>query len=52
MKQHPDFKNLYVADHPLVQHKLSHMRDKNCEKAMFKALLKEIAAERQILAQA
>ena len=43
MKQHPDFKNLYVADHPLVQHKLSHMRDKNCEKAMFKALLKEIA---------
>jgi len=43
MKQHSDLKNLFVADHPLIQHKLTHMRDVACEKAMFKALLKEIS---------
>ncbi len=43
MKKHPDFKNLHVADHPLILHKLSHMRDEKCGKAEFGALLKEIA---------
>jgi uracil phosphoribosyltransferase len=43
MKKHPDFPSLYVADHPLVLHKLSLMRDSACDKAQFKLLLKEIA---------
>lgn len=43
MRKHPDFGNLYVADHPLVLHKLSMMRDEGCQKAQFGALLKEIA---------
>lgn len=43
MKQHEKFSNLYVADHPLILHKLSHMRDERCEKVMFKTLLKEIS---------
>ncbi|MCB9991733.1 MAG: uracil phosphoribosyltransferase [Rhodospirillales bacterium] len=42
MKKHPDFSNLHVADHPLILHKLSLMRDKNCPKVMFRMLLKEI----------
>lgn len=43
MKRHDKFSNLYVADHPLILHKLSHMRDERCEKVMFKTLLKEIS---------
>ena len=43
MKKHPDFSSLYVADHPLILHKLSHMRDEKCGQAQFGALLKEIA---------
>jgi uracil phosphoribosyltransferase len=43
MKQHAQFPNLYVADHPLIQHKLSLMRDVACHKAQFKLLLKEIS---------
>lgn len=43
MKKHPDFPNLYVADHPLILHKLSLMRETTCDKAQFKILLKEIA---------
>lgn len=43
MKTHPDFPNLHVADHPLILHKLSLMRDVACDKAQFKLLLKEIA---------
>ncbi len=42
MKHHPDFSNLHVADHPLILHKLSMMRDVGCTKVMFKMLLKEI----------
>src|SRR5690606_36471538 len=34
---------LYVADHPLILHKLSLMRDVACNKAQFKLLLKEIS---------
>jgi uracil phosphoribosyltransferase len=43
MQKHKDFPNLYVADHPLILHKLSLMRDVATDKALFKALLKEIA---------
>lgn len=43
MKQHGDFPNLYVADHPLILHKLSLMREAGTDKALFKALLKEIS---------
>ncbi len=43
MRQHPEFPNLHVADHPLILHKLSLMRDVGCNKVMFKLLLKEIS---------
>jgi len=43
MKKHPDFPNLYVADHPLILHKLTLMRETSCNKTQFKILLKEIA---------
>ena len=43
MKQHSEFPNLYVADHPLILHKLSLMRDVGCNKVMFKTLLKELS---------
>jgi uracil phosphoribosyltransferase len=43
MKNHPEFPNLFVADHPLILHKLSLMREKSTEKALFKLLLKEIS---------
>ena len=43
MKKHPDFPNLFVADHPLILHKLSQMRDEGCGKEQFGMLLKEIA---------
>lgn len=43
MKTHPDFKNLHIVDHPLVQHKLSLMRDSSCTVGDFRRLLKEIS---------
>ena len=43
MQAHPDFPNLYVIDHPLVQHKLTLMRSVDCETQIFRDLLKEIA---------
>lgn len=43
MKKNPDFPCLFVADHPLILHKLSQMRDEGCDKARFGTLLKEIA---------
>ncbi|MGI9395784.1 MAG: uracil phosphoribosyltransferase [Boseongicola sp.] len=36
-------KHLTVVDHPLVQHKLSLMRDQNTPTAVFRQLLREIA---------
>lgn len=42
MKQDPRFKNLYILDHPLIQHKLSHMRDKSTSTRTFRDLLREI----------
>jgi uracil phosphoribosyltransferase len=35
--------NLTVVDHPLVQHKLTLMRDKNTPSAIFRKLLREIS---------
>ncbi|MBI2234903.1 MAG: uracil phosphoribosyltransferase [Micavibrio aeruginosavorus] len=43
MKQHSQFPNLFVADHPLILHKLSLMRDVGCDKVQFKALLHELS---------
>ncbi|SCA55766.1 uracil phosphoribosyltransferase [Candidatus Terasakiella magnetica] len=43
MFKHPDFRNLYVVDHPLIQHKLSHMRNKETSTKSFRALLNEIS---------
>lgn len=38
-----DFPNLSLISHPLIQHKLSHMRDKNTPPPLFRQLLKEIS---------
>ena len=35
--------HLTVVDHPLVQHKLSLMRDKDTSTAVFRQLLREIS---------
>ncbi|HEY0901720.1 MAG TPA: uracil phosphoribosyltransferase [Micavibrio sp.] len=43
MKEDPKFPNLYVADHPMILHKLSLMRETTCHKAQFKLLLREIS---------
>lgn len=43
MQTHPDHPNLFVLDHPLIQHKLSHMRDRRRSTMGFRQLLREIA---------
>lgn len=43
MYEHPAFKNVFITNHPLIQHKLTHMRKIECGKREFKAGLKEIA---------
>ncbi len=42
MRQDPKFPNLFIVDHPLVQHKLSHMRDIETSTKTFRQLLKEL----------
>lgn len=42
MRKDSRFGNLYVLDHPLIQHKLSHMRDKTTSTRTFRQLLKEL----------
>jgi len=42
MKQVPRFPNLFILDHPLIQHKLTHMRDKHTSTRTFRELLREI----------
>lgn len=42
MKTDPRFPNLYILDHPLIQHKLTHMRDRSTSTRTFRALLREI----------
>ena len=39
---HPNFPNLFVQDHPLIQHKLSHMRDVRTSTRTFRELLREL----------
>lgn len=43
MKKHPGFKNLHIVEHPLVQHKLTRMRDETCDTGEFRRLLREIS---------
>ncbi len=43
MKFDPRFPNLTIVDHPLVQHKLTLMRDKRTSTKDFRGLLQEIA---------
>ena len=42
MKQDPRFPNLFILDHPLIQHKLSYMRDKETSTRTFRELLREL----------
>jgi uracil phosphoribosyltransferase len=42
MKQDPRFPNLHILDHPLIQHKLTHMRDRDTSTRTFRQLLREI----------
>ena len=42
MKIDPRFPNLKILDHPLIAHKLSHMRDKTTSTRTFRELLREI----------
>jgi uracil phosphoribosyltransferase len=43
MQKHPDFENLFIVDHPLVQHKLTHMRRRDTHTGLFRQLLREIS---------
>lgn len=43
MKTDPRFPRLHIVDHPLVQHKLSLMRDKRMSTRDFRELLSELA---------
>ncbi|OON63151.1 uracil phosphoribosyltransferase [Massilia sp. KIM] len=42
MKQDQRFPNLYILNHPLIQHKLSHMREHDTSTRTFRELLREI----------
>jgi uracil phosphoribosyltransferase len=43
LKSDPRFPNLRILDHPLIAHKLSHMRDRTTSTRTFRELLREIA---------
>lgn len=43
MRTTPDLPNLFIVDHPLIQHKLSLLRAKDQPTDMFRRLLREIA---------
>ncbi|HTT11656.1 MAG TPA: uracil phosphoribosyltransferase [Burkholderiaceae bacterium] len=42
MHQDPRFASLFIVDHPLIQHKLTHMRDRETSTRTFRQLLREI----------
>jgi uracil phosphoribosyltransferase len=42
MKLDSRFPNLFILDHPLIQHKLTHMRDKDTSTRTFRELLREL----------
>ena len=41
--RHHEHDNLFVANHPLIAHKLSRMRDERCDTGEFRRLLKEVS---------
>src|SRR3546814_20156968 len=43
MKTHPRFPNLFILDHPLIQHKLTHMRQRERSTNGFRMLLRELS---------
>jgi len=43
MKTLPDFPNLFIIDHPVVQHDLTFMRDKTASTRQFRRLLRELS---------
>ncbi len=43
MNDASEFPNLHIVDHPLVLHKLSHLREKSTPTSHFRALLREMA---------
>ena len=43
MYKHPDFANLFIVDHPLIQHKLTLMRRSETPTSLFRQLLKEVS---------
>ena len=42
MSTSKDFPFLHIVEHPLIQDKLSHMRNKDCDKFAFRAFAREI----------
>jgi uracil phosphoribosyltransferase len=42
MAKDPRFPNLHILDHPLIQHKLTHMRDRDTSTRTFRELLREL----------
>jgi uracil phosphoribosyltransferase len=42
MKTDPRFPNMFILDHPLIQHKLTLMRDKETSTRTFRQLLREL----------
>jgi uracil phosphoribosyltransferase len=42
MRKDPRFPSLFILDHPLIQHKLSHMRDRTTSTRTFRQLLREL----------
>lgn len=43
MRQFPEFPNFHCVDHPLIQHKLTEMRDVSRGAFIFRSLLREIS---------
>ena len=43
MRRVEEFPNLFILDHPLIQHKLTHMRNATTSTRTFRQLLREIA---------
>jgi uracil phosphoribosyltransferase len=43
MQRADEFPNLFILDHPLIQHKLTHMRDAATSTRTFRQLLREIS---------
>lgn len=43
MRAHPEHPNLFVVDHPLINHKMTHLRDRNQGRRTFRALASQIS---------